>query len=107
MNIQKQTWYNLTRFLIYTTDGSVQLEIYPYKGYIHSLWVDEYARKVGKGTTLFKAAESIAKEEGCKYITIEWDINDSPTWVLNWYKDMGYKEEFATKDFAVLKKVLE
>jgi len=57
--------------------------------YIKLLWVDEIARGKGLGQELIEKAEFFAKENKCRYITV-----DTFDWqAKSFYEKMGYKIE--------------
>ncbi len=101
--IQHQYWEDSIRILI--TDeqhhGSVQVfiphraEDRPASGkadaLIYSLWVDEHHRGHEVAKHLLEAAEREMKRYDVEAVAIIWDARDSPTWVLHWYKRLGYK----------------
>ncbi len=99
--IQRQLWKDETRILI--TDeqnyGSVQVSIPCYDSdilnkadaLIYALYVDTGYREHGIGCKLLKLAEQQAKLEGVKVIGIEFDKEESESFVLDWYFRSGYK----------------
>lgn len=116
MNIreQYQTWYTLTRVLVFTDDASVQLELFKepqgefhISAYIFALWVDPSARNRGIATALLDRVEQIAKERGCKSIFLEWDKRDTSTDILEWYERRGYNERAFNSHKSLLEKRLD
>lgn len=95
-NVYKQDWPDMTRFVIATTGGTVQLELYRkpnqkrITAYIFALYVDESMRGKKIGDHLMSIAEKIAKDYGHKAVHLEWSLNESPYWVADWYGRRGY-----------------
>lgn len=99
--IQKQTWKDEIRILI--TDeqnyGSVQVSIPCYDSdilnkadaLIYALFVDDTHRRCGTAKHLLQLAEQQAKLNGVKVIGIEFDKEESESFVLDWYLRSGYK----------------
>lgn len=99
--IQKQYWKDEIRILI--TDeqnhGSIQISI-PYydsdilgkaDALIYALFVDEGYRRNNVGKQLLKLAEQQAKLNDVNIIGIEFDKEESESFVLDWYLREGYK----------------
>lgn len=99
--IQKQYWKDEIRILI--TDeqnhGSIQISI-PYydsdilgkaDALIYALFVDERYRRNNVGKQLLKLAEQQAKLNDVNIIGIEFDKEESESFVLDWYLREGYK----------------
>ena len=99
--IQKQHWKDEIRILI--TDeqnhGSIQISI-PYydsdilgkaDALIYALFVDEGYRRNNVGKQLLKLAEQQAKLNDVNIIGIEFDKEESESFVLDWYLREGYK----------------
>ena len=113
--IYRQLWKDEIRILI--TDeqkyGSVQVSIPFYDSdilnkadaLIYSLYVDTEYRKQGVGSKLLKLAEQQAKLNGVHIIGLEFDQDESETFVLDWYLENGYKP--FSKDGNLLIKKLE
>ena len=97
--IQYQKWKDEVRILI--TDeqnyGSVQVSIPYYNisgkadALIYALYVDTACRKQGVATKLLQSAEHQAKLNGVQVICLEFDKEESESFVLNWYLKNGYK----------------
>lgn len=99
--IQYQKWKDEIRILI--TDeqnhGSVQISIPCYNSkisgkadaLIYALYVDTAYRKQGVAKYLLQLAEQQAKLNGIQVIGIEFDKEESESFVLNWYLKNGYK----------------
>lgn len=96
MKVQEQHLGNHDSFLLISEygDASVCVRIVksePTHAYIGSLWVAEKDRRKRVGGILLEQAELLAKSHGCKYVALAYDETFSPTWVLEWYKRIGYK----------------
>lgn len=99
--IQYQKWKDEIRILI--TDeqnhGSVQVSIPYYNSkisgkadaLIYALYVDSGYRRKEVAKRLLQIAEQQAKLSGVKIIGIEFDKEESESFVLAWYLKNGYK----------------
>lgn len=99
--IQRQIWKDEIRILI--TDeqnhGSIQISIPHYKcrisdkadALIYALYVDSSYRRKGIATKLLQLAEYQIKLNGLQIAGIEFDKEESESFVLNWYLRNGYK----------------
>lgn len=100
--IQIQDWICDKKIIVVDeiNHGTVQVEIqklgeYKDKYYqhadcaIYNLWVDEKYRKQGVAHLLMETAEKEAKKLGCKSVQLEYD-KESESFVLQWYKRLGY-----------------
>lgn len=98
MIIQRQVWHDHTKYLIVNDYSSVQLNLYnveqPFDStaFIYALWVEPAHRHQNCAKELLTTAENIALKNGYKFVLLEWEKNDSPKWVLEWYLRVGYKE---------------
>nr|DAU40883.1 MAG TPA: Putative acetyltransferase [Caudoviricetes sp.] len=116
--IQFQHWEDSIRILV--TDeqhyGSIQAfiphrtEDKPLDGeadaLIYSLWVGERHRGCEVAKHLMEAVEMALKRYGIETVAISWDGRDSPPWVLQWYKRLGYEEKaFDYKCCTLLKRL--
>jgi ribosomal protein S18 acetylase RimI-like enzyme len=115
MNIrtQRQEWHDVTRYIIYTDEGTVQLELFNHNNtmyggtaYIYNLWVNEGARRQGIAKALMQRAEDIAKENGHKSVLLCWNKLDTPKAILQWYKSLGYNYNQSDKGVSVMRKWL-
>lgn len=113
MRVNEQKWRKAHRWVISTDEASIQLEIYPeprgddrVKAYIWALWVEPHARKKGIATELLHKAEEIAAAEGEPFVWLDWDKEDSDSYVLNWYIQQGYQEVAFGAHNALLRKQL-
>ncbi len=116
--IQHQHWKDSTRILV--TDeqhhGSIQAfiphhtEDKPLDGeadaLIYSLWVDEAHRSREVAKHLMEVAEKELKYYGIETVAISWDGRDTPQWVLQWYKRLGYEEKAVGHQCSTLLKRL-
>ena len=102
MMIQIQDWRYDKKIVVVDeiNHGTVQVEVpkpgeYKDKYYqhadcaIYNLWVDEKYRKHGVARLLMETAEKEAKKLGCKSVQLEYD-KSSESFVLQWYKRLGY-----------------
>ena len=101
--IQIQDWKCDKKIVVVdeVNHGTVQVEVpnpgeYKDKYYqhadcaIYNLWVDDKYRKQGVARLLMETAEKEAKKLGCKSVQLEYD-NESESFVLQWYKRIGYR----------------
>ena len=104
MMIQIQDWESSQKIVVVdeVMHGTVQVEVpkpgeYKDEYYqhadcaIYNLWVDEKYRKHGVARLLMEVAEGEAKKLGCKSVQLEWDDKGSKSFVLEWYKRLGYR----------------
>ena len=99
--IQYQKWKDEIRILITDEEnhGSVQISIPLYvsdifgkaDALIYALFVDNNHRRHGVAQNLLQLAEQQAKLNGVKVIGIEFDKEESESFVLDWYLKNGYK----------------
>ena len=99
--IQKQTWKDEIRILITDEENlsSVQIFIPLYvsdlfgkaDALIYALFVDNSHRRKGVAQHLLQLAEQQAKLNGAKVIGLEFDKEESESFVLDWYFRSGYK----------------
>jgi ribosomal protein S18 acetylase RimI-like enzyme len=112
--IQKQTWKDEIRILITDEEnlGSVQISIPLYvsdifgkaEALIYALWVDVVHRRNGVAQRLLQLAEQQAKLNGVKTIGLEFNKDESDSFVLDWYLRSGYKS-FNKKSNLLIKKL--
>ena len=112
--IQKQVWRDEIRILITDEEnlGSVQISIPLYHSdifgkadaLIYSLYVNTVYRQQGVATRLLQLAEQQAKLNGVQVIAIEFDKEESKSFVLDWYLREGYKP-FSEKSNLLIKKL--
>lgn len=111
---QRQTWRELTRWIIANEQASVIMELHPKTqkwggtAWIYSLWTNEAARLQGYAERVLERAEAIAANAGHKSVFLEWRLKDTPKGVLEWYMRRGYRERiFSDKgDYYLLEKQL-
>lgn len=113
--IQYQKWKDEIRILITDEEnhGSVQISIPLYvsdifgkvDALIYALYVSSGCRKRGVATKLLQSAERQAKLTGVQTIGIEFDKDESKSFVLKWYLKNGYKS--LSKESNLLIKELE
>lgn len=99
--IQKQTWKDEIRILITDEEnlGSVQISIPLYvsdifgkaDALIYALFVDNNHRRCGVAKRLLQLAEQQAMLNGVKTIGLEFNKEESESFVLEWYLNNGYK----------------
>ena len=99
--IQKQKWTDEIRILITDEEnhGSVQISIPLYvsdifdkaDALIYALFVDNNHRKHGVAQNLLHLAEQQAKLNGIQTIGLEYNKDESESFVLKWYLKNGYK----------------
>ena len=115
INIQKQTWHDYTRYLLYADEGaSVSIELYPTeqkwgnRAWIYGLFTDPEARRKGLAKRLLAQAEEIARREGHNAVTLEWCGKDSDEFILHFYLRNGYEEKqfSGNGDYYLLEKKL-
>ena len=114
--IQKQTWKDEIRILITDEEnlGSVQISIPLYvsdifgkaDALIYALFVDNNHRRNGVAKSLLQLAEQQAKLNGVKTIGLEFNKDESESFILKWYLKNGYKP-FISKESNLLIKKLE
>lgn len=112
--IQKQTWKDEVRILITDEEnlGSVQISIPLYvsdiigkaDALIYALFVDNNHRRNGVAQHLLQLAEQQAKLSGVKTIGLEFNKEESETFVLKWYLKNGYKP-FSKKSNLLIKEL--
>ena len=113
--VQKQTWKDEIRILITDEEnlGSVQISIPLYvsdifgkaDALIYALFVDNNHRRNGVAKSLLQLAEQQAKLNGVKTIGLEFNKEESPDYILDWYLRKGYKPY--TKGSSLLIKALD
>lgn len=97
----KQTWKDEIRILITDEEnlGSVQISIPLYvsdifgkaDALIYALFVDDTHRRCGVAKRLLQLAEQQAKLNGVKIIGLEFNKDESESFVFEWYLNNGYK----------------
>lgn len=112
--IQKQTWKDEIRILITDEEnlGSVQISIPLYvsdifgkaDALIYALFVDDTHRRCGVAKRLLQLAEQQAKLNGVKIIGLEFNKDESESFVFEWYLNNGYKP-FNKESNLLIKKI--
>ena len=112
--IQKQNWKDEVRILITNEEnlGSVQISIPLYHSdifgkadaLIYALFVDNNHRRNGVAQHLLQLAEQQAKLSGVKTIGLEFNKEESESFVLKWYLKNGYKP-FSKKSNLLIKEL--
>lgn len=106
---QIQDWYHVRRYLIsevlmLDVYGTLHLDIPkqhekendPFwkdcDGFVWALFVDDIVRNTGLAKKMMREAETLCVMAGCRTVGLRWDDRESESWVLDWYKRMGYEE---------------
>lgn len=106
---QIQDWYHVRRYLIsevlgLDVYGTLHLDIPkqhekendPFwkdcDAFLWALFVDGIARNTGLAKKMMREAETLCLIAGCRTVGLRWDDRESESWVLDWYKRIGYKE---------------
>lgn len=76
------------------------------EAYLWNLYVEPDHRRHGCAHLLLQAAEQEARRHQCHTATLEWELRESPRWVLDFYTRLGYDEREFGKDNAWLAKKL-
>ncbi len=112
MIIQRQVWYDYTKYLIVNEYCAVQLELcnkeqwYGGSAFIYGLYVCPLYRGKKHAEILLDQAEFCAKRDGYKAVFLEWEKKTTPEWVLEWYLRLGYEKVKSTTGGCILKKEL-
>lgn len=123
---QIQDWYHVHRYLISEVlmrhvYGTLHLDIPkqhekendPFwkdcDAFLWALFVDGIVRNTGLAKKMMREAETLCLTAGCRTVGLRWDDRESESWVLDWYKRIGYEEirvesdghaHFLVKDFS-------
>lgn len=106
---QIQDWYHVRRYLIsevmmLDVYGTLHLDIPKQNekendpfwkdcdAFVWALFVDDIARNNGLAKKMMREAEALCVMEGCRTVGLRWDDRESESWVLDWYKRIGYEE---------------
>ena len=109
VSYQIQDWYHVRRYLIsevmmLDVYGTLHLDIPkqhekendPFwkdcDAFLWALFVDGIARNTGLAKKMMREAETLCLMAGCRTVGLRWDDRESESWVLDWYKRIGYKE---------------
>ena len=109
--IQKQIWKDEIRILITDEEnlGSVQISIPLYvsdifgkaDALIYALWVNVVHRRNGIAQRLLQLAEQQAKLNGVNIIGLEFNKDESDSFVLDCYLRSGYKPLDEKSNFLI------
>ena len=109
VSYQIQDWYHVRRYLISEVlmrhvYGTLHLDIPkqhekendPFwkdcDAFLWALFVDGIVRNNGLAKKMMREAETLCLMAGCRTVGLRWDDRESESWVLDWYKRIGYKE---------------
>lgn len=109
VSYQIQDWYHVRRYLIsevlmLDVYGTLHLDIPKQHekendtfwkdcdAFLWALFVDGIARNNGLAKKMMREAETLCLMAGCRTVGLRWDDRESESWVLDWYKRIGYKE---------------
>ena len=109
VSYQIQDWYHVRRYLIsevmmLDVYGTLHLDIPKQNekendpfwkdcdAFVWALFVDDIARDNGLAKKMMREAEALCVMEGCRTVGLRWDDRESESWVLDWYKRIGYEE---------------
>lgn len=109
VSYQIQDWYHVRRYLIsevlmLDVYGTLHLDIPkqheknndPFwkdcDAFLWALFVDGIARNTGLAKKMMREAETLCLMAGCRTVGLRLDDRESESWVLDWYKRIGYKE---------------
>ena len=109
VSYQIQDWYHVRRYLIsellmFDVYGTLHLDIPKQHeknndtfwkdcdAFLWALFVDGIARNTGLAKKMMREAETLCLMAGCRTVGLRWDDRESESWVLDWYKRIGYKE---------------
>ena len=76
------------------------------EAYLWNLYVESQHRRHGCAHLLLQTAEQEALRHQCHTASLEWELRESPRWVLDFYTRQGYAEREFGKDSAWLAKKL-
>ena len=109
VSYQIQDWYHVRRYLIsevlmLDVYGTLHLDIPkqhekendPFwkdcDSFLWALFVDGITRNNGLAKKMMREAETLCLMAGCRTVGLRWDDRESESWVLDWYKRIGYEE---------------
>lgn len=76
------------------------------QAYIWNLHVSKRSRRRGYGQALLDSALTEARVSDYTEAVLEWDLRDSPHWVLDWYCRQGFNESEFGNGCALMRKDL-
>jgi GNAT superfamily N-acetyltransferase len=71
---------------------------------VWNLYVDKEHRRKGLARRLMDEARKWAKHLGAHTCALEWSLEESPHWVLDWYCRLGYDEKEFGPGCALMKR---
>lgn len=91
--------------------GVVELAVYKHgehdgEALVWNLYVNEEHRRKGLARKLMDEAHKTAKHLGAKVTALEWSLEESPYWVIEWYTRLGYDEKEFGSGYALMKRPL-
>ena len=91
--------------------GVVELAVYKHgehegEALVWNLYVDEDHRRNGLARKLMDEAHKTAKHLGAKVTVLEWSLEESPHWVIEWYFRLGYDDKEFGTGYALMKRPL-
>jgi len=91
--------------------GVVELAVYKhgehqYEALVWNLYVDEEHRHKGLARRLMEEAHKTANHLGAKVTALEWSLEESPHWVIEWYFRLGYDDKEFGTGYALMKRTL-
>ena len=91
--------------------GVVELAVYKHgehdgEALVWNLYVNEEHRRKGLARKLMDEAHKTAKHLGSKVTVLEWSLKESPYWVIDWYRRLGYDEKEFGPGNALMKRPL-
>ena len=77
------------------------------EAYMWNLHVNEDHRGRGYGRALLSEAYDVAMLAGCETVTLEWESEDTPQWVFDWYVREGFDERKFGAGYAFMAKAVK
>ena len=89
--------------------GVVELAVYKHgehqgEALVWNLHVNEDHRRKGLARKLMDEAHKTAKHLGAKVTALEWSLDESPHWVIEWYFRLGYDDKEFGPGYALMKR---
>lgn len=111
--LQEQKWSERhTRCLIVSLSSSLQIDMYDKPQWfgsnacIYALYTNEGQRRHGDAKGIMGTAEDFLRQKGFDRVSIEFDPSTTDTFVLEWYRRMGYEDFAYSEDALILVKKL-